>query len=104
MKIAALLLIAIMLSGIMLSPSRSFSNTTSVTDKTLIGTGSIIGKGKLAEFGSMSSVLYMSLSGSGGVYAFFKGNLGETSNVLLPGFPSSKNYGCGEYIMTEIVE
>src|SRR5207247_71309 len=48
----------------------------------------------------LSSILYMSLSGSGGVYAFFKDNLGETSNVLLPGFPSSANYGCGEYIMT----
>ena len=93
MKIVALLLIAIMLSGIMLSPSRSFSDTTSVTDKTLIGTGFLIGKGKLAEFGGMSSILYMSLSGSGGVYAFFKDNLGETSNVLLPGFPSSENYG-----------
>ena len=100
MKIAALLLIAIMLSGIMLSPSRSFSDTTSVTDKTLIGTGFPIGKGRLAEFDGMSSVLYMSLSGSGGVYAFFRDNLGETSNVLLPSFPSSANYGCGEYIMT----
>src|SRR5713226_606414 len=98
MKIAALLLIAIMMSGVMLSPSRSFSNTTSVTDKTLVGTGSLIGKGKLAEFNGTSSVLYMSLSGSGGVYAFFRDNLGETSNVLLPGFPSSANYGCGDYI------
>jgi len=70
MKIAALLLIAIMLSAILLSPSRSFSGTTSVTDKTLIGTGFPIGKGRLAEFDGMSSVLYMSLSGSGGVCIF----------------------------------
>src|SRR5437660_1201401 len=100
MKIAALVLMVIILSSIILSPSRSFNDTTSVTDKTLIGTGLPMGKGRLAEFDGMSSVLYMSLSGSGGVYAFFKDTLGETSNVLLPGFPSSANYGCGDYIMT----
>ena len=76
MKIAALVLIAIMLSSIILSPSRSFNDTTSVTDKTLIGTGFPMGKGRLAEFDGMSSVLYMRLSGSGGVYAFFRDNLG----------------------------
>jgi len=88
-----------MLSGMTLLPSRSFSDIPSVTDKTLIGTGLQIGKGKIAEFDGMSSVLYMSLS-NGGIYAFFKDNLGDTSHVLLPGFPSSGNYGCGEYVMT----
>ena len=98
MKTVTLVLIIIILSCMMLSSGSSFSD--SITDKTLIDTASPIGKGKLAEFGGISSVLYMSLSGSGGVYAFFKDDLGETSKVLLPGFPSSGNHGCGEYVMT----